>query len=420
MKVKTTFKSFLENHPAICYFVACSGGVDSMVLLHLAQKTKIQIHVLHVNYNLRGQDSIDDAKFIEEYCLLNCIPFSIHSVELGIQLRVNGGNLQNEARKIRYAFFQQKLKEIPESKLLTGQHLNDQIETFWLQLYRGSGMKGMAGMSFERNNILRPLLSIEKGELIAYAIQNKLNWREDISNSKSDYQRNKWRNEYLPELRKTLPDIDESVLLIQSVFERNLELIESKINFLAELIKKNQFIQDYQVNDLQLTELAELFRKLCIPIKMIVPFANLFHSQKGSKIEWRNIHSKKQEIIREKDGFYFNKISKEKNIPEIITEMVKELPTLFDKKTFYFSPDKIKGNIVIRLWEKGDRIYPIGLSGSKLISDVLTDSKIPHSKRNYQWVLCDDEKILACIGFCIDRRAIAKDDTSILKITFKK
>ena len=99
--------------------------------------------------------------------------------------------------------------------------------------------------------------------------------------------------------------------------------------------------------------------------------------------------------------------------------MVNELPKVFDKYTFFFSPNNIKGNVFLRYWEKGDRIYPIGLSGSKLISDVLTDAKTPHWERNNQLVLCDEEKILACIGFCIDRRAIAKDENSILKITVK-
>lgn len=420
MNIKNEFKAVLKSHPASMYFVACSGGVDSMVLLHLVQQLNFPIHVLHVNYNLRGKDSLDDALFIDEYCQLHKIPFTIHSVELGFQINKNGGNLQNEARKIRYDFFQQKLNEVSNSKLLTGQHLNDQIETFWLQFYRGSGLKGMAGMAIERDNIIRPLLSIEKKELIDYAIQNNLKWREDTSNQKSDYQRNKWRNEYLPKLRQTIPTIDESVMLMQSLFQRNLELINSEILALEEQIKNEQFVSDQQINHLQLTELAELFRKLEIPLSMIVPFSKLLQSQKGARIEWQNGKKEKQEIIKEKDGFYFQLSMNYAEIPSLNVEIADELPKKFDKSKFYFDPKKVIGEISIRKWQIGDRIYPIGLNGSKLISDVLTDAKTSNWDRNNQFVICDAEKILACVGYCIDRRAIAKNEKPILKITIQK
>jgi tRNA(Ile)-lysidine synthase len=253
-------------------------------------------------------------------------------------------------------------------------------------------------------------------EIIEYALQNKLFWREDISNAKSDYQRNKWRNEYLPELRKTIGSIDDSVEFLQKVFQKNLRLIEDKIHFLAEEIKINQVVSDIEMNQLQLTELAELFRKLCIPLKMIIPFTKLINSQKGSKIEWFNSEKQKQEIIREDGGYYFNLTTSEKGEPGLTINLVNELPAFFDKNTFYFSPDKIKGNPFLRRWQKGDRIYPIGLAGSKLISDVLTDAKVPNWKRSNQFVLCDEEKILACVGFCVDRRAVSKGDTPIMKI----
>ena len=417
MKIENTLNEVIRKYPSTCYFVACSGGVDSMVLLNVVRILNLPIHVLHVNYNLRGKDSLDDATFIEDYCKKNNIAHSIHSVHLGDILNENGGNLQNEARKIRYDFFHQKLAEIPESIVLTGQHRNDQIETFWLQLYRGSGMKGMAGMTEERDSIIRPFLLINKLEIIEYALQNKLFWREDISNAKSDYQRNKWRNEYLPELRKTIESIDDSVEFLQKVFQKNLRLIEDKIHFFAEEIKINQVVSDIEINQLQLTELAELFRKLCIPLKMIIPFTKLINSQKGSKIEWFNSEKQKQEIIREDGGYYFNLTTSEKGEPVLTINLVNELPAFFDKNTFYFSPDKIKGNPFLRRWQKGDRIYPIGLAGSKLISDVLTDAKVPNWKRNNQFVLCDEEKILACVGFCIDRRAVTKEEIPILKIS---
>ncbi|MFM7684256.1 MAG: tRNA lysidine(34) synthetase TilS, partial [Bacteroidota bacterium] len=205
MEIEREFQSVINSLKSKFLFIACSGGVDSMVLLHVASKFNIPIHVLHVNYNLRGQESIDDANFLKDYCHKNNIPISIHEVHLKEQLNEFGGNLQNEARKIRYDFFNSNLKSVKNSKLLIAHHFDDQIETFWLQLYRGSGLKGMAGMEKIKEDYVRPFLEIPKSHLLKYAISNNIAWREDKSNSSTDYQRNAWRNDYIPFLHQEIP-----------------------------------------------------------------------------------------------------------------------------------------------------------------------------------------------------------------------
>ncbi len=418
MKVEEAFKLNLKDKKASCYFIACSGGIDSMALLHLAEQLMLKIHVLHVNFNLRGNDSRKDSILIENYCLKKNIPFSIISVNLKRQLILEGGNLQNEARKIRYDFFKEKLNSVKKSKLLVAHHLDDQIETFWLQLFRGSGLKGMAGMNFENNQILRPLLNVKKSDLIQYAEENNLTWREDASNAKIDYERNKWRNEFLPFLRKEILEIDESVSALQNVFSQNLELIQSQIAEITAEINANKFIRLIKFKKLKSVDYVELFRALEIPRNQIIPFIKLFSSQKGMRIRWKDENQKEREIIREQGGFYFNLYDDNFRIPELKIEQVTDFPEKFDKQTFYFSQNKINGSIYIRLWKKGDRIYPIGLAGSKLISDVITDAKVPNWKRKLQLVICDQTKILACLDHCIDRRAIS-GDSPIIKVSLK-
>jgi tRNA(Ile)-lysidine synthase len=141
MKIERKFQSVVRSLKSEFFYIACSGGVDSMVLIHMAKKFKLKAHVLHVNYNLRGRESLEDANFLKDYCHKKSIPISILEVHLKEQLNEFGGNLQNEARKIRYDFFASNLSQIENSKLLIAHHLDDQIETFWLQLYRGSGLR---------------------------------------------------------------------------------------------------------------------------------------------------------------------------------------------------------------------------------------------------------------------------------------
>ena len=419
MKIEHVFNAVIDSSNADFYYLACSGGVDSMVLLHLAKNHNIPIHVLHVNYNLRGIDSIKDEEFIEEFCTENKIPISIHKVQLKERIEKNGGNLQNEARKIRYDFFRSKLNQVENSKLLIAHHQDDQIETFWLQLYRGSGLKGMAGMEKLNSDFLRPILDISKKELFQYAKLNGIDWREDKSNSSVDYQRNLWRNEFIPFLNKEIPTITDSLSFIQHIFKENLDEILLKTNKVINEIKYNNYIELNLLSDFNITEIIEIFRALSIPIHLVNTFLNLFQSQKGSRIKWRNSLGIFEEITREENGFSFSRIDKNNHIPILKTELFDILPKIFDKTCFYYDLNKIKGQIKLRYWQKGDRIYPIGMRGSKLISDVITNAKIPNAERNNQLVICDDEKILACIGLCVDRRAIANEKSSIIRVSLQ-
>jgi tRNA(Ile)-lysidine synthase len=419
MKVEDEFKSVVNSIKAECYCIASSGGVDSMVLLFLAQKFKLPLRVLHVNYNLRDEESTEDALFLKDYCSKNKIPISTLEIYLKEQLKEQGGNLQNEARKIRYDFFQSELKKVEHSKLLVAHHKDDQIETFWLQLYRGSGLKGMGGMTKESGEIIRPFLNIGKQELSDYALSNGINWREDKSNSYLDYQRNLWRNKYIPFLTSVIPSINDSVLILQSIFQENLIEIRSKIFEVKNKINKHNYIDINELLNFEITEIIELFRSLSIPVNQVEAALKLFDSQKGCKIKWKYSNGNFHEIIREEKGFSFTRIEQQFNIPNLIVKPVKSLPLIFDKSTFYFNLKKIKGELIIRPWKKGDRIFPIGMKGSKLISDIITDAKIPNSKRRNQLVICDEEKILACIGLCIDRRAIATNSSFILRVSLQ-
>jgi tRNA(Ile)-lysidine synthase len=419
MKIEHEFKSVIDSSNTMFFYVACSGGVDSMVLLYLAKKYKLPIHILHVNYNLRGIESTKDAAFLNEYCLKNNLPISIHEVQLKEQLLQNGGNLQNEARKIRYEFFKDKLNENQKSKLLIAHHLDDQIETFWLQLYRGSGLKGMAGMKQFNGDFVRPLLNISKKDLINYAALNHISWREDQSNSTLDYQRNLWRNEYIPFSSSQIESITDSVLFLQQLFRENLSEISDKISKVVNEINNYNYIKLNTLSEFEIIDIIELFRSLSVPSHQVKPFLQLFNAQKGSKIKWENSTGNFLEIIREEHGFSFTRIDNEISLPNLKIELIDILPSTFDKTTFYFDSEKIIGELKIRFWQKGDRVHPIGLQGSKLISDVITHAKVLNTERKRQLVICDDEKILACVGLCVDRRAIASRTSSNVRVSLQ-
>ena len=417
-KIVEHFKSFFTTYPADLYLIAVSGGVDSMLLVELMFQEKLPIHVLHVNYHLRGIESEEDELLVRNYCKSNNIPITIKSIYLKEKLEADGGNLQNEARKVRYDFFQKELNKVSNSKLVLAHHLNDQLETFFLQLLRNAGIAGLSGMKSVNNKLLRPLLNFKKEEIYSLAIERKISWREDKSNAKNDYSRNRLRNEIIPLLITEIPSLENSILLLQEIFEENLLETHQKINTIYLEIEKLSYLKIATWNQLQSIEKIELLKKLAIPTSLFDAFNQLTQAQKGAKIQWKSNQQQKL-VIRENDYFQFITNEVEFKLPKIEIEKTTDFPSTFSKSTIFLDESKIIGEISLRKWQIGDRIYPIGLQGSKLISDVITDAKIPNHLRENQLVLTDDDKILACLNLSIDRRSIAsKSSESILKITF--
>jgi tRNA(Ile)-lysidine synthetase-like protein len=206
---------------------------------------------------------------------------------------------------------------------------------------------------------------------------------------------------------------------MQRVFNENLDQIYLKINIVLNEIKLNNYLILSALENYNVGELIELFRSLSIPLNQLKPFLNLFNSQKGSKIKWSNSVGIYNEIIREQNGFSFIKVNQKLEIPTLKIELVDQRPEKFDKQTYYFDPNRIIGDIRIRYWQRGDRMNPIGIKGSKLVSDIITDAKVPNAERARHLVICDDHKILACFGLCVDRRAIANDERQMLKVSLK-
>jgi tRNA(Ile)-lysidine synthase len=190
--VLETLRAYFKTNKASCYLVAVSGGKDSMLLCELLRKLALPFEVVHVNYGLRGAESEADQAFVEAYCLQYNLPLHLKRVALAASLQQQPQNLQAEARRIRYAFFSEIQQQQPDILICTAHHAADQVETFWLQLARGAGMKGLAAMAYSQKGLLRPLLNLRPETLHEVALELELKWREDSSNAALKYRRNRW------------------------------------------------------------------------------------------------------------------------------------------------------------------------------------------------------------------------------------
>lgn len=415
-KLQQHIEKHLVKDSSIRYFVACSGGIDSMVLLHILYKLGKNVSALHVNYLLRGEDSEGDQQLVEQVCMDYKIPCHVKRINLRQVLEIEGGSLQETARNVRYRYFENfKLKD--SIKVVLAHHADDQVETFFLNLSRGGGIMGLSCMLPEHNRYLRPLLPFTREEIRNYAEVHKIRWREDSSNSESKYNRNKLRNILLPELEKQFPQLRQQVLTLVEAFQQTQKTLEERVAPLVKSVMKQGELKVLDFDLLDDPELREFIRQLELTPGLEKELLKLRKSQPGKHIFLN--HPTFGKIIREREHFFFERNGSRAELPVIGMEIVNALPEHFDKTVIYLDREKLSGKLELRQWKPGDRIKPIGIKGSKLISDILTDNKVPVHERKSQLVLCDDEKILWCIGHSVSREAIARPDSDILKITVR-
>lgn len=389
-------------------FIACSGGVDSMVLTHLISSFCKTITLLHVNYNLRADESLEDEKFIRAFAMKSKLKLEVKSLDATKILSEKGGNLQETARRIRFEWFEEKLQR-ENSLLLLAHHEDDQIETFYQHLARKSGILGLACMLEHHHHFIRPLLTFSKEEIYAFARENKLLWREDSSNQTNKYTRNKLRNEILPYLYTQIPSLKTSILSLIQVFQENQNEIEKSVAGLIETIQRSGKLELTIWQDLSDEQRIVLLKSINYSTSFLNEFEKLSHAQKGKFIQ-----NESYKITKETDYFAITKKQKLVEIPELEVQKVDFLPKTFSKTEIYLDGSKIKGELKLRKWKIGDRISPIGLNGSKLISDVITEAKIPNSQRENVLVLVDDKTIHWCVGLKIGKLALANENSEII------
>lgn len=403
-------------------FIACSGGVDSMTLLWLFHQLEWPIEVIHVNYMLRGQDSIDDQLLVEQTCQKWGIPFHLKKIDLQVILDQNGGNLQEIAREIRYNYFEEKRSLSDNNFIALAHHQDDQIETFFMHIARKSGLMGMACMLEEHNRYIRPLLPFSKKEITEFARNKGITWREDYSNKTNKYTRNILRNILLPQLINDFPTLNESVILLIKKFQETQLSLEQKMKGFLEKILVNNSLSIELYDEFSEIEKVELVRQIGLKASFVDELDKLRKAQKGKKINIDNKNNNHQfiQIIREDHYFRFEEQTvSQDNLPQLIIEKNQKLPERFSKNELYIDYAVIKGELKLRRWKTGDRMKPLGMkNGSKLLSDIIKDAKIPSSKKKNIWVVEDGEKIIWCVGILISEeiKTNAKSE-SLIKIT---
>ena len=392
--------------------VAVSGGVDSMVLCDLLLQAKLNFSVAHCNFQLRGKESDEDEKFVQQYCYENQIPLYTKKFEVEKFKKTGNFSTQMAARELRYKWFGELISEQNLDYLLTAHHLNDSLETFLINLSRGSGLSGLTEMNSEK--IRRPLLSYSKAEIVSFAENQNLKWREDSSNQSSDYVRNKIRHKIFPVLEEIHPQFLENFSKsIQFLTEEN-QILQNHL----EAIRNQLFRQNNEVISVSVSELKKLdpidsyLHHLFIDFGFQKPkeILKLMESENGE------IRSKSHRMIRNRSEILLTKLN-----PSNLEDEIQLNETEILEKPLYLrflkseerdltahevlDMEKIKFPLRLRKMKNGDIFYPFGMKGSKKLSKYFKDEKYSKLEKENTWLLVDDEdSILYVVGKRMDDR----------------
>ncbi|MBW8524734.1 tRNA lysidine(34) synthetase TilS [Chryseobacterium chendengshani] len=425
MLEKSAFKKQLENFTEFpenqTYLLAVSGGSDSMVLAFLFQGLGLKFQVAHINYKLRGRESDSDQKVVEDFCSEHDIRF--HLYEVSEKDSKPEHSIQLWARELRYEFFKQIQEKENLEFLVTAHHLNDQLETFIINLSKASGIKGLRGIPANDNKILRPLLHFSKDEIYDFANKNQIEYREDLSNKKSDYLRNKIRNEVVPKLLETNDHFLENFKKSLSYLNQTKDFVQQQIEEIENRITisstENKILDKEKLNLESDFVKFEILKKYGFDKEEEIK--KIFKSETGS-----SFYSKDFQLIINRSELIFISSNQWINTNEIILiekSDISENQTIINlentiatiegiNKTFNwdFDAEKITFPLKLRRKEEGDVFYPSGFSGKKKVSKFFKDEKLSILAKQKIWLLADgNNTVLGIIPFRQDKR-YAKDE----------
>lgn len=397
---------------------AVSGGADSLCMLHvmlnLRAEYALKIYAINVNHLIRGKESDEDSEYVKRVCEaanIKCYYREYDVLKLSKEMKMG---TEECGRKLRYEFFGEIASELGGAKIVTAHNLNDNAETVLFRLIRGASLEGLGGISYKRDNIIRPLLDIDRSEIEKYLYENNIKWRTDSSNLTDEYSRNKIRLKVLPQLREIFPDAERKIVnaamfiredndylnertqKFEEEFGNDISFNTDKFNLLPDSIKRRvakDYLNKWGTKEITLDKINAIINLAQNePGKEFSITKNSYAVKCYEKIILRKVNGKKE--LRANIG-----------IGETLEgENWKIRLSLYDypikkhsNNIAIFDGEKLKAPLTVRYWMPGDKMKVQGLGGSKKLSDIFSDAKIDSVLRDtIPLVECEGEILYLC------------------------
>lgn len=415
--------------------IAVSGGIDSMVMAWLFREAGIEHAIAHCNFSLRGGESDRDEEFVASWARSNAIPFFNNRFDTLGYAGEKKISVQMAARELRYDWFRSIIRKEGFDAVAVAHNLNDNVETFLINLIRGTGLSGLAGMSPRTGDIIRPILFATRKEIAEFAATHNVVYREDSSNAQVKYTRNMIRHMVIPEMEKVNPGAIHSITDTMSHLASSSAIVETCISSISrEIFRTTGDTAEAEIMSLMaLTPVEpyiyELFRQYGLSSRQTSEVISLLHADTGKSVytsSHRLLNDRGRIIItpRKTEGpaeYLFNSID-EMRISGLFSDLRisepgdEQLPVI--PLTAALDLDRVTFPVTVRHWEPGDRFRPLGMKQMKKISDFLIDLKVPVTEKEKVLLLLSGNEIMWVMGYRIDDRYRVTSQTSrVLVIT---
>jgi len=415
--------------------IGLSGGRDSIFLSLILKNLGYTIALAHCNFNLRGKESDGDEAFVTEFAKSNQLELFKTHFQTEEYAKRNGVSIQMAARELRYNWFEKTRIENNFNCIAIAHNRDDIIETFFINLIRGTGIEGLSGIKSKNNRIIRPILDISRNEINQYLNKHKINFREDSSNASTKYIRNKLRHNILPEFKNISEQFDkkmaENIHRINNtnqVYKNEIQFQKSKLFIeLSDRTKIN--IERLKKLDPLNTYLYEFLKPYSFSASTINDIVETLDSESG-----KVFYSKSHRINKDREDLIItaiktpitNEIFFDKNDTQISSPINLKIENLSidqfqlskQKNIVALDIDKLSFPLLLRKWKHGDYFMPLGMTKMKKLSDFLINAKISMVDKENIFVIQSKNDIVWVVGQRLDDRyKITTDTKNILRIT---
>ncbi|MGC8802806.1 MAG: tRNA lysidine(34) synthetase TilS [Bacteroidales bacterium] len=444
MSLIKRFEQYLRNvchvSPTDNILVAVSGGPDSMCLLHLLHTLRQPIAIVHCNFQLRGSESDEDEAFVSQLAEQESIPIFVKKFDTLAYAQKHGLTIQEAARELRYSYFENIRQLHGFIYIATAHQADDSIETFFVNLIRGTGLKGLTGIKPIHGKIIRPLLFAFRNEIEQYCAENNISFRTDSSNLTDKYLRNQIRHHVIPALERLNPAFRNTMLRNIANIQQATKIYQHYIDH--EIKKLPQHLPD-GVMAIAIEKIKKQPSPPLALLELLLPLrftpdtcADIFRVLEAEP--GKEFFSPTHRLIKDRE-FLLIETLENKDIPQLyyiesytqqLTSPIRLSFQMFESSTYRIKSekhiaaldaDKLVFPLLLRRWNKGDYFIPLGMKHFKKISDFFIDLKLSRIQKERIWILANGEEIVWVIGLRIDERyKISSNTKHILEIRWEE
>lgn len=435
-------QQYCENRALLTHgmrvLVAVSGGADSIALLNVLFALGYECEVAHCNFHLRGEESNRDMNFVESFAtsLVGNEHLHIQHFDVKAYVQAHGGSIEMACRDLRYAWFHSLASQLACSVIAVGHNYDDTEETFFLNMLRGTGIRGLASIKPKNGLVVRPLLAMTRREILAYLDSINQSYIVDSSNLQNDYSRNKIRNIILPQIRELFPSQNlrrtiENMVSCNDFYQGKIDEVK------REVLRDN--ILDLNLLRSRNESVSLILREVCREMSFSDQQMDSMLTASSGAVFFSESHRavvSRQRIIfesladlsnDEEFSFCLNDEQSLKTLPlKLEVEKLsysKDFVFERNPKIAYFNEEILAANLTLRHWHEGDTIRPFGMKGKRLVSDIFSDAKLSVTEKGKVWLLeVKDEvkkELIWILNFRTGSRYKCRPNTPIIKITIE-